>query len=151
MRTFTWIAVADFDEDEHADLAVTNRDDDNITVLLGNGRGDFVRTGAFPTGDDPVPIAAADFTGDGLIDLAVAGGVNDNVAILLGDGAGGFAAAQTFPTGLAPHALVSGDFNSDGWPSNSRELIRGLNRYRFTSVHPSSVPGLEFLHVGHLG
>ena len=55
----------------HADLAVTNRDDDNVTVLLGDGDGNFMKVDDFYSGDGPVPIEAADFNGDGFIDLAV--------------------------------------------------------------------------------
>ena len=106
--------MADFDEDDHLDLAVTNRDDDNVTVLLGDGNGNFVPTGAFQTGDGPVPIAAADFDGDGLIDLAVGNDLADSLVVLGGDGSGGFARLSVLPVGEAPKHIAIGDLNLDG-------------------------------------
>lgn len=98
----------------HADLAITNRDDDNVTVLLGDGSGNFVKVDDFYTGNGPVPIEAADFNGDGFIDLAVGNDLSDTLVVLVGDGLGGFAFESAIPVGMSPKNIAVGDLNQDG-------------------------------------
>lgn len=79
------IVAADFLNNGKLDLAVTNFNDNTITILLGNGDGTFTASSNSPiaVGNGPYSIAVADFNGDGKLDLAVAN-VNDNtVSILL--------------------------------------------------------------------
>ena len=59
------VAVADFNKDGSADLAVANYDDGNISVLLGNGKGSFSGGNIFAVGINPFTIVSADFNGDG--------------------------------------------------------------------------------------
>ena len=57
------LAVGDFNRDGHADLAVGNELDDDISILFGNG------TGAFPTRTDfPLPLGDARCVGVGDLD-----------------------------------------------------------------------------------
>ena len=65
---------------------------DNVSILLGDGTGNFSAATNFAAGDSPVSVAVGDFNGDGKQDLAVANDNSDNVSILLGDGAGNFSA-----------------------------------------------------------
>jgi trimeric autotransporter adhesin len=108
------MAVGDFNGDGHLDLAVTNP---NLTILLGNGEGNFTPTAASPaTGGNPSSIAVADFNGDGHLDLAVTNPGSNNVTILLGNGDGAFTPAASPATGTAPTSVAVGDFNGDGVP-----------------------------------
>jgi hypothetical protein len=120
-----WAAAAgDFDADGILDLAVTNSNGDNVSVLLGSGsggRGDGTFTPANPyqTGQDPAGVAVADFDSDGILDLVVADSGGNTVSVLLGNGSGGrgdgtFAPATTYPTADAPWSVAIGDFDSDG-------------------------------------
>ncbi len=115
-------AVADFNRNGRLDLVLVNRADNNVTVLLGNGSGEF-RTAPgspFAVGTKPEAVAAGDFNGDGRPDLAIAdfGDSNGgNVSVMLGNGAGGFSAAAGSPFALGmlnPTAIALGDFNRDG-------------------------------------
>ena len=122
----TSIAVADFNGDGKADLAVANSvsstcptvpcpESDTVTILLGNGDGTFTATPVSPaTGAQPLSIAVGDFNGDGKPDLAVANSGSNTVTILLGNGDGTFTRAASPATGNTPEFVAVGDFNGDG-------------------------------------
>ena len=60
-------------------------DSDNVSILLGDGTGNFSAPTNFAAGDVPLSVAVGDFNGDGKQDLAVANFDSDNVSILLRD------------------------------------------------------------------
>ncbi len=114
------VDVADFNGDNHADLAVVNAND-YVTTLLGNGDGTFQTAVNHWVGESPWSVAAADFNGDAKVDLAVGGFDNfdtfpDTVAILLGNGDGTFRWPYFDSTGGVPVFLAVGDFNGDSKP-----------------------------------
>ena len=113
----TGIAVADFNQDGLLDLAVTNLVSSTLTILLGNGKGQFSQAAGSPVAvrGDPLVVVTGDFNADGKPDLATANG-GDSVAILLGDGQGQFSQAAGSPITVAggPTAIAVGDFNRDG-------------------------------------
>lgn len=121
------VAVADFNQDGKADLAVANNRSNDVSVLYGIGDGTFQTQVNFAGGTGPRFIAIKDFNGDGIADLAVAnagiafgGGdpdsVNGSVSILLGNGKGGFQPAVSYNAGSHPWSIAVGDFNGDGKP-----------------------------------
>jgi hypothetical protein len=79
------MAVADFNGDGKPDLAIANRKSNNVTVLLGDGKGGFTQApgSPFPVGTEPSSVEVADFNGDGKPDLAVADHKSNNVTVLL--------------------------------------------------------------------
>ncbi len=77
------VAVADFNGDGKADLAVANAGSKTITVLLGNGDGTFAAPLTTAAGADPVFAAVGDFNGDGIPDLAAANNTTSSVTALL--------------------------------------------------------------------
>ena len=111
------LAIGDFNGDGKADLAMTDANGLNVSILLSNGDGTFKPPVSYPAGN-PNAVVTADFNGDGKLDLAVAdnNGPNTNgaVAILLGNGDGTFKAAVNYSAGLDPNAIAVGDFNGDG-------------------------------------
>src|SRR6478609_3067263 len=127
------IAVSDFNGDGKKDLAVANKTDKNISVLLGNGAGGFANAPGSPLLMDPDGyggpglITAGDFNGDGKLDILYADdrffqlgpmsyASGPTLAIRLGNGDG------TFAPSLGPLASVSSqwarmrsaDVNGDG-------------------------------------
>jgi hypothetical protein len=116
------VAVGDFNGDGYLDLAVANQcgSDPNcaspgtLTILLGDGTGNFTTVSSPATGNEPVSVAVGDFNGDGKLDLAVANANDNTVSILLGDGTGHFTTASSPATGAGPSSVAVGDFNGDG-------------------------------------
>src|SRR5438093_979185 len=69
-----------------------------VTILLGNGAGDFTEAAGSPhTAPNATDVVAADFDQDSNQDLAVQDRTNSQVTILLGNGSGGFSPAATSP------------------------------------------------------
>ena len=113
------VVAPDLNGDGKVDLAVANRDSNDVTVLLGNGAGGFSAAPGSPIKlgpRDPVSLVTADLNGDGRPDLAVANYTSKDVSVLLGDGAGGFSAAPGSPVRVAGHPLsvTAADLNGDG-------------------------------------
>lgn len=111
----------DVDGDTNIDLVVANRDDDNVSILLGDGSGGFVQAGGSPiaVGSSPEDLALVDLNNDGEIDVAAANASSDDISVLLGDGSGGFNEAPGSPFSVGADAgstrsIDFGDFNGDG-------------------------------------
>ena len=85
-----------------------------MSILLGDGTGNFSAPTNFAVGGHPLSVAVGDFNGDGKQDLAVANYDSSTVSILLGDGAGSFSAPTNFGVGDVPVSVAVGDFNGDG-------------------------------------
>jgi hypothetical protein len=110
------IGSGDFDGDGIFDLAIANRDDNTVSILLGLGTGVFKAQAIFSTGasSESGAISVADFNGDGKQDLAVMKRGNNTITILLGTGSGTFSPQIDYATGSRPSGLTIGDFNADG-------------------------------------
>src|SRR5204863_68887 len=115
-------AVADFNGDGKADLAVVN--DSTVSVLLNTRvpitiTPSFADQETFATGNAPASVAIADVNGDGKLDLVVADVGASAVSVLLNTRAPGattpsFATQETFATGNAPASVAIADVNGDG-------------------------------------
>ena len=116
---YPWfVAVGDFNTDGKLDLAIT-RDAyyNNISILFGDGTGNFGAPVDFAGVHGPRPVAVADLNGDGKPDLAVGNRIGVNsISVFLGNGVGGFSAPTEFSLGgfNGPRSIAIGDFNSDG-------------------------------------
>jgi hypothetical protein len=110
------VEIADFNSDGNPDLAIANQFDNFVSILLGDGTGQFAPAPVSPivVGNGPSWLVAADFNGDRNVDLAVAVS-SGSIPILLGDGAGGFAHAAGSPMVFRnPHNMRAADFDRDG-------------------------------------
>lgn len=108
------IVGGDFNNDGLLDLAVSNFDDNSISILSNLGGGSFSQTQTVATLEHPTAVAVQDFDNDGNLDLAAAIlGVN-RLQIFRNTGAGSFTAAGDYATGPSPFSLTGGDFDNDG-------------------------------------
>src|SRR5438477_12682085 len=65
-------AVADLNNDGNLDLIIPNYYSDNVTILLGNGKGGFTEpTGSPFASRTPMSVAVGDIDGDSRPDVAI--------------------------------------------------------------------------------
>jgi hypothetical protein len=117
------LAVADWNADGHADIVMANSSDGDVSLLLGNGKGQFARApqSPFPCGRSPYPIAATDINVDGRPDVLVPNAEHGDSApttltVLLGNRQGGLEPAPNSPVICESKLwyVAVGDLNSDG-------------------------------------
>ena len=110
------IVAGDFNQDGKMDLAVTNTDDDSISVLLGNGDGTFQGAIQVRAGGSPVALAAGDFNQDTFPDLVVANNFDqqDNLTLYQGGSSGLTLQPTKLTAGTAPRTIATADFDGDG-------------------------------------
>jgi streptogramin lyase len=113
------VAVADFNNDTHLDIVVTNSETDNIAIRLGYGNGTFASRMTYTTGalSQPYTVVIADFNNDNRLDLAIANSGTSNVFLLYGYGNGTFGNQTSYPLGYGyhPYSIAVADLNQDHW------------------------------------
>jgi VCBS repeat protein len=119
------IRVGDLNGDGNADIVSPNLDGNNVTILLGDGKGTFAQPpgSPFPCGDSPFNVAVGDVNADGRADLAIVnspsstsdGSGRDGLTVLLGDGRGRFRPmpGTPFPMDRFPNLVAIGDIDGD--------------------------------------
>jgi len=114
------LSLSDLNSDGNLDITTSNQDDNSVSVLLGDGRGNFkaAAKSPFAVGRAPYPHAIGDVNRDGNLDIVTPNVGSNNVTVLLGDGRGGFRAAANSPHAVAnrPYYIAIGDVSGDGNP-----------------------------------
>ncbi len=110
-QTGEFLGVGDFNGDGKTDVAVSNKDTNNVSILLGNGNGAFGAATTLAVGTTPLGISVSDINKDGALDVAVANLNSNSISVLLGNGNGSFGPAQSFGSAQQPIAIAAGDFN----------------------------------------
>jgi len=127
------IVTADFDNDGVLDLAITNKDTDKISILMGNGDGSFDEISkTYDVADMPSAIAVDNFDSDEYLDIVVVNSGSNLVSVLNGTGGGSFKDPIHYSTGNNPTHLTTAKIDADGKPdlvianngSNSITILR---------------------------
>jgi len=126
------IVIADFNKDGNTDLAIANTEVSFLTLLLGNGKGQFQQAEKSPFIVHAKPhthgIATGDFNGDGNLDLATDNWGMDQVLVIFGDGKANFGNETFYPVGKRPYQrLRVADINKDGKPDIITTNLEGNN------------------------
>ncbi|MCU1302954.1 MAG: hypothetical protein JWQ87_3238 [Candidatus Sulfotelmatobacter sp.] len=120
-----FVIAADFNGNRRQDIAVTNQDSGDVSILLGNGDGTFTLKSTNCVGNIlckgvPSSVAAADFNGDGKLDLAVTNYDDTSVSILLGNGDGTFGAPKVSTVWANPLYVVAAPIQGN---SSQQDLV----------------------------
>ena len=112
----TDIAVGQFSADLNLDLAITDQASDDVTILLGDGSGNFIIGPVLAlTEPNPTSLAAGDLNADGVDDIAVAFSNEPVINILAGAGAGAFdpAISRSLRATLSQKTIEIADYDGD--------------------------------------
>jgi len=109
------VLTADFNNDNQADLIITDYCSPYFHRYLGNGTGGFSQMYYSPQGGSHCyGGTAADFNNDGNMDLALSNQMMNGIAVFMGTGTGSFAPVVGYSTGSLPEDITSADYNGDG-------------------------------------
>ncbi|CAF1175169.1 unnamed protein product [Rotaria sordida] len=111
------VAVGDFNNDNHLDIAVANSKSNNIGVFINFGNGTFKNLQIYDTekGSKEQFISIGDFNNDNQLDIVFLMSGVSKIGILLGYGNGSFRYGNMYSTGIdsTPNSINVGDFNND--------------------------------------
>lgn len=112
-RPFLWKS-ADLNGDKHQDLYGVHDDHGRLTVLLGDGKGNFTQMAGSPfdIGREAYGVQAIDLDGDGRLDIATAAGTE--LRVFLQDKSGAFQGPVTRATAIGNFKINAADFDGDG-------------------------------------
>jgi hypothetical protein len=131
------IAIADINNDDRNDLAVTS--EDSVIVLLQDSPpalpGNFTVSATYTAGTNTADVAIADLNNDSLPDLAVAnrGAGIGSISVHMQDplNIGSFFPAVFYEEGMNANAVAIGDLNNDHLPdmaiANTDITARGIS------------------------
>ncbi len=118
----TSVAVVDVNKDGKPDLAVSNQNSGNISILTNTfSRAcvtpSFAASTNFPTATGSLGNTVGDFNLDGKQDVVVLNAGSNSLSVFLGNGTGSFAPAISVASGgFNPDNAAVADFNKDGKP-----------------------------------
>ncbi|CAF1468490.1 unnamed protein product [Adineta steineri] len=112
-----FVTVADFNNDQQADIAVTHTQDGIINIFLGYSNGTFDQPIIYPTGSESLPnsIGFGYFNHDNWTDIVVANSGANNIGAYLGFDYPTFTNDTIIIPGISssPVYITAGDFNND--------------------------------------
>jgi hypothetical protein len=104
------VSTADFDRDGNVDAAVLSPGASAVTLLYGNGQGNFSTRRDLDFGQRLVALATDDIDGDGYGDIAVATNSEDRISVALGTGTD-FRFTSSVRVTRRPVDIVLGNFD----------------------------------------
>ncbi|MCI0331094.1 MAG: VCBS repeat-containing protein [candidate division Zixibacteria bacterium] len=114
-RQTSSVFVEDLNDDGYLDLAVSNLDDSNVSIMLNNGNGTFAAKQDYTVALRPSSVIAHDLDNDGDQDLVTACAQYDTVvSVLKNNGNGSFNTRIDYPAGKNPTTVWVADLDGDG-------------------------------------
>jgi hypothetical protein len=123
------IVVDDFNNDNHADIAGTYLNNDQLAVTFGDGSGGFSNSIVLAAGDYPRYLTSGDANNDGRADIALVSNEANQAFVFISNNNNTFQSPQTLSTGSSPQGICFVETNGDNFPelavagSNSNNLI----------------------------
>ncbi|QIP13700.1 hypothetical protein G8759_14260 [Spirosoma aureum] len=114
------VALGDLDGDGDLDFVMAHLGNDNVSVRLNDGTGNFTPPATNPNpaaGTAANSVALGDLDGDGDLDFVTTNLGGNTVSVRLNDGTGNFTPPATNPNpavGVAPYSVALGDIDADG-------------------------------------
>lgn len=108
------VVAVDINGDSIIDLLAANHGESSVSVLLGQGGGQFASAVNYSMSGGPIEIKMGDLNGDGILDMVAASPFASRITVRLGTGTGTFQSEASYATGFGPRGVVLGDFNHDG-------------------------------------
>jgi hypothetical protein len=162
------LALADVNRDNKLDLITCNSSDNDISLALNDGRGNFTRVPqSYPVGPSPYPFGVGDVNNDGWPDIVATATATGQsrieqlphsraLTLLLTDGKGGFAPRQLPIRTGEPWFAAIADLNRDGkadivathHEQNAMTVMIGDGRGGFTEATGSPFDfGVSLYHL----
>ncbi|GAB4196611.1 MAG: hypothetical protein Tsb002_30070 [Wenzhouxiangellaceae bacterium] len=122
-NTSARVVAGSFNNDLNIDLATADRGADAITIVLGDGAGNFIPAPGSPiampaspgtNGSRPSGLVVADFDRDGDNDIVASLENSNQIILLRGSSNGAFVADPPININGAAEDIALGDFNFDG-------------------------------------
>jgi hypothetical protein len=107
------VGTGDLNADGHLDLVTITALPHGLTVMLGDGQGEFERSD-IEVSESPTGLALARIDDDETLDLVLLEHEAESISIMLGDGAGGFGFEARHPLPHGPKGVTTADFDGDG-------------------------------------
>ncbi len=112
----TDVVTGDLNNDGNPDLVTANQDSNSVSILLGDGNGNFSPLNAADNniivGASPESVVLADLNNDGELDLVTANASDNSVSVLLNNGLS--FNRSDYTVGNNPVSIAVGDLNNDG-------------------------------------
>lgn len=110
---------ADFNHDGEIDVVVGNHANNQVSVMYGDGEGNFPVKAQYTADTQVRGVAVLDLDGDGWDDMVATGragsGTHGNLSVFMNNGDGTFAPRVNFEAGVVQEtSLAVGDANNDG-------------------------------------
>ncbi len=153
------IAIADFNNDDFLDLAISNQISNDFAILLNSTTGQYNNMVYQESGDEPFAIFAADLDKNGTEDLIVAHLGDNSIRIFSNTNKDEFELKVVKSVGDMPFGIITSDIDKNDYPdiftvnfeSNDMSVIRNAGDFYFhdeevypINGNPSDIVSLDF-------